>query len=197
MSLKYGMYRNPKSTCKEGKQPLHPRVIVQQTISTSSLAQMIGQTTTMSSADTKGVLEALSEWMAFFLENGNNVRLDGIGTFSLSLQSRPVMDEKDITSVSVCLKNVNFRCSKELKERMRGITIERETNAGSKEIMPVEERKKRIVDYLSTYQSLTRTDCMRLNKCKKDLAIKDLNELIAEKKILRLGNGRTVLYVGY
>lgn len=195
MSVKYAMYLNPKSTAKEEKQPLHPRVIVQRTVRTPELAKIIGDTTTMSTADTKDVLEALACWISFYLENGCNVQLDGLGTFSLSLQSPPVMNPKKIDATSIRLKNINFRCSNELKKRLRDMTIEREPDAGSRDLICQEERKKRIVDYLSTYQSLTRTQCMHLNGCSKEIALQDLNSLIAEDKIMRLGNGKAILYI--
>ena len=57
--------------------------------------------------------------MVDFLMYGYNVELEGIGTFSVSLKSRPVMEKNEIRAESIHFKDVKFRSSKELRDRLK------------------------------------------------------------------------------
>ena len=66
-----------------------------------------------------GVLQEVADMVVSHLRQGKNVRLDGLGTFSLALSSREVTDRKEIRAASVRIKKVNFRPVPELVKRVR------------------------------------------------------------------------------
>ena len=72
---------------------------------------MISMSSTISSADVKGVLEALNFWMGFHLAEGNSIELDGLGYFTPTLKSRTVTDENGKTKVIAEADTVSFRCA--------------------------------------------------------------------------------------
>ena len=125
MCARYRMVRNPNPTGDKKKQALHPRVVPYGTISTEELMRDIEGRSGFSGADIKGALRVIADAMAFRLDEGYNVELDGLGFFSVSLVSRPVMDRKEIRSESVHFRNVNFRCGKYLKSKLKSISLER------------------------------------------------------------------------
>ena len=57
---------------------------------------------------------------------GYNVELEGIGTFSVSLKSRPVMEKNEIRAESIHFKDVKFRSSKELRDRLKTMPVFRD-----------------------------------------------------------------------
>lgn len=118
MCAKYRMVRNPNPTGDKKKQALHPRVVPYGTIHTNDLMEEIESRSGISGADIRGALQAIADVMASRLDEGYNVELDGLGFFSVSLASRPVMDKREIRSESVHFKNVNFRCGKYLKSKL-------------------------------------------------------------------------------
>ena len=62
--------------------------------------------------------------MVDFLMFGYNVELEGIGTFSVSLKSRPVMEKNEVRAESIHFKDVKFRSSKEdVYKRQRFLNI--------------------------------------------------------------------------
>lgn len=60
---------------------------------------------------------ALSQNITDFLLDGYNVSINGIGTFSLSTESKVADKETEIRARSVT-KNINFRSSAALKKAM-------------------------------------------------------------------------------
>lgn len=93
MSLKFGWYKTPVPGDREDKKIPHARIISQGTLDTKYMCKMISMSSTISSADVKGVLEALNFWMGFHLAEGNSIELDGLGYFTPTLKSRTVTDE--------------------------------------------------------------------------------------------------------
>mgnify|MGYP002226552592 CR=1 FL=1 len=93
------------------------------------------------------------------LRQGKNVRLDGLGTFSLALSSREVTDRKEIRAASVRIKKVNFRPVPELVKRVRQDTDILRAEFG---FLPTgkkytkEERWKLLEAYLKEHGSITR-----------------------------------------
>jgi len=70
---------------------------------------------------------ALSQNLTEFLLDGYNVNIEGIGTFSLSAESRIVEKTTDIRAQSVKVKNVNFRSAVSLKKAMEKSKFVRES----------------------------------------------------------------------
>ena len=102
MSVQYKLVRTPNPHAKEGdttQQPLHARVVTCGTVSTSDLAKRVTEASSFTSADIIGCLQALKDQMVNYLQMGYNVELEGLGTFSLSLTSKPIMDKKQTRAV--------------------------------------------------------------------------------------------------
>lgn len=188
------MYENPNPKGDGKKQPLHARIVSKGTVRTEEIAQDIADTGGYSTAVTKGMLDALAHIVSRHLRRGYTVELDELGSFSISLKCRPVMDKKEIRSWSVGFGNVHFRGSKKLKEQLRPITLERAEHASPTPFVP-EKRKSRALSYLSDHDYINRSLYMQINGCNHSTASLDLAELTAEGKIKRLGSGKAVLYI--
>ena len=119
MTARYRMERNPDSGKNGNKMPLHPRLIPYETVSIKKLMKYAKSRSTYSEADIAGALQLITDLVTERLREGDNVEIEGLGFFSVSLQSRAVMSKTELRSESVRFKNVNFRCCQQLKKALK------------------------------------------------------------------------------
>lgn len=117
MSAEYKLVRRPDPHKTDVKQPLYPCFVPSRIVRLDDLARMARGRSSFSSADIKGMLQLLQDLIVDALEYGQCIELEGIGTFGISLKSRPVMEEKEIRAESIRFQDVTFRSSKELCHR--------------------------------------------------------------------------------
>ena len=92
---------------------------MKETITTDHIVKELSKHSAYSAGCVVGVLQEVADMVVSHLRQGKNVRLDGLGTFSLALSSREVTDRKEIRAASVRIKKVNFRPVPELVKRVR------------------------------------------------------------------------------
>ena len=187
------MERNPNPKGENDEMPLHPRLIPHNTYNIRELMRYGKDRSTYSEADIAGALRLITDLVAENLRSGNNVEIEGLGFFSVSLTSRPVMDKKEIRSESIHFKNVNFRCGKYLKSKLKTMHLER-IPEGKGVLPPFEERVRRLAEYLNTHHFITCSDYRDLTGCSKYRALEDLNKLINEGKLEKGGYRSTRVY---
>lgn len=193
MCARYRMVRNPNPTGDKKKQALHPRVVPYGTIHTNDLIEEAEGRSGISGADIKGALQVIADVMARRLDDGYNIELDGIGFFSVSLASRPVMNKKELRSESIHFRNVNFRCGKYLKSKLKSMHLERMPE-GKGVLPPFDERVRRLTEYLNVHHYITCSDYRELTGCSKYRALEDLKKLIDEGKLEKGGYRSTRVY---
>ena len=195
MSAKYKLTENPPASAKNGIQNLHARIVPSRTATIDDLATEISTISTFSSGDIKGLLESFTQVVTNRLKNGENVNLDGLGYYSVSLDCpKDITSEKRIRAESMRFRNVNSRCSKKMKASLKSRRMERVPAVKKKEFTG-EERLQRIISKMNELRTVTCTDCMGVNQCSRYIALQDLNTLIESGKIEKLGYGKNVLYM--
>lgn len=125
MSAEYKLVRRPDPHKTDVKQPLYPCFVPSGIVRLDDLARMARGRSSFSSADIKGMLQLFQDLIVDALEYGQCIELEGIGTFGISLKSRPVMEEKEIRAESIRFQDVTFRSSKELCHRLCAMQLER------------------------------------------------------------------------
>jgi len=104
--------------------------------------------------------------MVDFLMYGYNVELEGIGTFSVSLKSRPVMEKNEIRAESIHFKDVKFRSSKELRDRLKTMPVFRDEYTISDPAYPsAKECEQEVFRYLETNPFIHQKKYMSLCGC--------------------------------
>ncbi len=188
MSANYSLFRNPKPGKKgEADETLHARLVNQRIIRSEELAEDISDACSFTTADVKGMLEALKKRLAFHLQYGAIIDLEGLGTFSVSLKCPPLTDEKDIKPKHVQFNKVVFRCSKELRSGLKYMEVERADEGSRLKGLSAEKRKANILHYLQENATISSSSCCGMNGCSRYMTLKDLKELQKEGKIVRLG----------
>lgn len=185
MSIKFGVYNTPKND-KNGEQLQHARLITRGTKRLEEICSSISETSSLTSADIKGTLEALTVYIGRQLSYGYSVELEGLGHFSPALKSTQTENENGKPIVQVKVAGVNFRCSKRLKEMVnqeRPQRIKRENIPSS----GLQERKQKMLDYLSKQEYINASDYAVLNTCTRYRAGEDLKQFVTEGVITPMG----------
>ncbi len=193
MAAIYRMEKNPPKQGEEENQVLHPRIVPNGTVTTEQLIELATDRSTFTTGDLKGAISLLSELLAFKLRDGYNVKLDGIGLFSVSLQSRPVTDKGELRSESVHFKNVNFRCDAGLKKALKTMHVSRKKES-KKTSYSEAERRRRLLWYLENHTYITTNDYYRLNACTDYQARKELKQFVEDGTLQEIGTRRVKMY---
>lgn len=195
MSATYRLVRNPNPN-KDGKiQPLHARFVPAGTVSLDDIIKDAQSRSSFSPADIKGMLQLFHELLSDYLMFGYQVELEGIGTFGVSLECRPVMDPKEIRAESVHFRTVNYRPAQKLLKRLRAMPVSR-SEKKERRPLPQAEGKERVFDYLNRSGYITVTDYMHLIGCSRPMANRQLREYIRQGLLIRRGRGPCTFYVG-
>lgn len=101
-----------KSRAKiEGKFKWFPRAcVMKHPVDTQELGEAISHKCTVTPADVHAVIRALPEVMAFYMENGRSVHLDGLGSFyyKLSCAGKGVDTPEEVSVEQVQAVRVQF-----------------------------------------------------------------------------------------
>ncbi len=165
---KYKLQEMPDMN-ESGKRKVYPKMVINRTLSTKELVEKMKlYRRAFSPSIIEGVLMDLEDMLVDVLSMGYNVKLDGIGTFSLSLgfeDEKPteIQEEGDkMTYRKVGVKNVNFKVSPELlKELHRKTDLEREMSGVKvikKNLYDREERVARALQVIERNGYITLTD---------------------------------------
>lgn len=195
MSLKYSLYETPIPKERENKKTeRHARVKSQGTKDTNFLCNLISQSSSFSSADVKGILEALASWMGFYLGEGNSIDLDGLGHFSPTLKTQEYVDANGKTQLNIQVDTVSYRCSPALKKEIRKARLEEVKRENGIKLAPL-QRKENILWYVKKNISINCKICMEINGCTRYTALEDLKSLVAKEQLLQIGEGRQRMYL--
>lgn len=194
MAAQYGLFRNPPQKGEKKSDILHARIIPARTIRIDRITREISDCTSFSPGDVKGLLRTFSDIIVSYLEDGDDIELEGLGHFSVSLQCPKITNPRQVRAEDIRFKSVNFRCSKEITERLRSMKVERKPGSSKPAQYTEEERKNNILRFLRKHDVFMSSDCMGLNECSRYMALKDIKELIAEKKIVKLGYRKVAVY---
>ncbi|WP_455639409.1 HU family DNA-binding protein [Parabacteroides sp.] len=193
MGANYRMERNPDPDGGKDKKPLHPRLIPFDTYSIKELMRYGKERSTYSEADISGALQLITDLVAENLRSGNNVEIEGLGFFSVSLQSRPVMDKSELRSESVHFKNVNFRCCQALKDRLKTMPLTR-LKEEKQRTFGDEEKYRRLQWYMDRHPFITVMKYRGLNGCSDYRARKDLAGFVEEGTLEKSGTRHMEIY---
>lgn len=195
MTAKYNLYENPDPQQTGEPQPLHARLVASGRVESAHLYELAAKGSTYSAGELSGAMELIIETLVAQLKEGKIVELGKLGTVSLTLKCRPVMDKKEIRSSSVEVKDITLRTSKKLKERLKTILLER--NPSDVKTMPVDPAQldKLLTAFFTDNLLLTSKEYRRIRGCKQTKALQELNRLIAEGRLSREGNRGSAVYL--
>ena len=195
MAIQYEFYRNPDAE-GSNKNRYHARVVPSGRISTAELAKEIQKECSLTVADVKSVLIALSDKMAQHLGEGRKVYLEGIGYFQVNLYCKEeVRTMHAVRSETVEFKSVSFRADIELKKSLKEQKILRSHNKPHSMPMTEHEIDEKLTEYFAQKPILTRRDFQSLCQQVKSTACRLLNKLVEAGKLKNVSTPSNPVYM--
>lgn len=191
--MKFVLHENPVAPGKPKNKAKHARIVQDTKLDMARLCALISERSSLSSADVKGVLDSFQFWMSVYLRDGSSVELSELGHFYPTLKSTSYINEEGKQQVRVRVDTVGFRCAPQLKKEVRTAELQ-EVKPEKRNPYSLEERRARILAYVSENQVIKSTTVMALNRCTRHTALEDLRQLVADKVLVCVRAGRALVY---
>lgn len=205
--VKYKLQEMP-DVHHNGKKRVYPRMETDRQLDTKEfIKKMHFHNRTISESVVKAVLTDVADYLGEMLSSGYTVKLDGIGTFSLSLDfddDKPmemVSDNDKMLYRKVKVKNVNYKSSPELvKQVNQEIELERDMGGVTqlyKQKYSQAERIERANKWLETHAFFTLKDYADMNHLSRTTASLELKNLThgEEAPFCTIGRGSHKVWV--
>ena len=172
---------------RDGKTKVYPKLMVYSQISQEDFIKSIrSRAGIFSEGVAEGLFITMAECLTDWLSEGHTVKIEGLGTFSLSLgftddkgneMEDELTDKRRIRKVEV--RSVKFKPDPELlKEVQQKTTLEREMT-GVKRVLQqkysMEEKLQRALEKIESQGFITLQQYANLNKVCRTIASKELN----------------------
>lgn len=116
---------------KEGKKLFYPRVVLTGNVDTEQVAKEIAELSSLSTGDSKNVIDNLVTVMTRHLQSSESVTLDGLGTFRLTMKST-MNGVEDPQKVSATQASLQVRFLPASKRKLDGSVSTRSLVTGVK-----------------------------------------------------------------
>ena len=169
--------------------------------------EKIAYASSFTRGDIIGLMQAITDEIAYQMGQGYSVKIDNLGVFTPALglrqdRERETGEEGDTkrNAVSICLKDIHFKVDKELLYRTaRHCHLKRSTDKfqRSSQVFSPQERLERAKKYLEKNSFMTQADYCQLTGLLKSAASRELREWIAnpESGIDYKGRGTHKIYI--
>lgn len=125
MPLQYEV-KSKKTTLSSDQQIRYYPVLTGRRVADArKVSAEISAGSSLTKADVRAVLEALTEVIPRLLGDGYNVKLDDLGTFSVHAKSEGKDDPSKVTTRDIKSLDMSFLPSKRIKEELKILKVEK------------------------------------------------------------------------
>ena len=175
-----------------GKRTVYPKVVINRTMNTQDVVKLLcDHNIGVSPHIIENVVKNLSDAIVQLLSMGYNVKLDSIGTFSLSLafadkKPRTLQSDNDkMTYRSVAIKDMSFKADPSILKRLRKETTldrcESEVSHLTKSPYTQEERIARALRLINKYGFIDLQAYANINNLSRSAASQDLKKITSRE----------------
>lgn len=125
MSVQFKMVAKQNNLASPPEIKYYPCAVSRGEVDLAGLAKLISSRSTISKADCYGVIMALSDAIGESLSNGNIVRVESLGTFSLTLQGTAADTPEPLGKINIKGAKIVYSPSKDLKSKVKQIDFKR------------------------------------------------------------------------
>lgn len=194
-TIEYDFYENPGKSSEFQKSKYHVRICNRQTVDTDNIVKAISKQCTLTPADIHAVIVAFQDEIAFQLQQGKIVHLDGLCQFDISLKSRLDESSGKENGPDIVLKSVNINPDKKLTERVRKNLCHRVKSRGkhSDSISDIDIIGV-LTEHFKKKSTITRAEFQNQCSITKYMACIHINRLLSEGKLKNIGYRRHPIY---
>ena len=193
---KYQLYESAafSAASDKGEKCIYARPVNSVTYTTEDAIQAIQERCTLTSTDVVAVVEALREYIQKVLKNGDRMKLDGLGTFSVSLSCRKEESKKKIRAKDVHFAQVNFQAATSMNQELKKMQLEH-SEKSPKQTTSIDERWNAVTQFLSHNTVITSTDYLKFSFVTRYRSYEDLKQWVEEGKLTCKGSSHSKYYV--
>ncbi len=126
MSIKYTVVsKKPRGMAGDKPVKYYPILTGRDTINLDAVCAEISKRSSLSKADVVGVVYSFIEVIPQFLLEGNNVRLDGFGTYSLHASGNGKEHADKVTANDITKLRMAFLPDKKIKQQLNNAKFEK------------------------------------------------------------------------
>ena len=194
-TIEYDFYENPGKSSEFQKSKYHVRICNRQTVDTDNIVKAISKQCTLTPADIHAVIVAFQDEIAFQLQQGKIVQLDGLCQFDISLKSRLDESSGKENGPDIVLKSENNNPDKKLTERVRKSLCHRVKSRGkhSDSISEIDIIGV-LTEHFKKKSTITRAEFQNQCSITKYMACIHINRLLSEGKLKNIGYRRHPIY---
>ena len=174
-----------------GKRTVYPKVVINQTLGTEEFIDVLhDRLRTVDKGVLRGVISGIADSLVSLLSKGNNVTLDEIGTFSMSLKfldDKPteIQEEDDqMLYRRVGVKDLNFKISPKLIRDLQMNTKFERMMSGARELKKnlytLEQRIENALAIIDEKGHITLSEYAKVNNLSRTTASKELAKITAD-----------------
>ena len=174
-----------------GKRAVYPKVVINQTLGTEEFIDVLhDRLRTVDKGVLRGVISGIADSLVSLLSKGNNVTLDEIGTFSMSLkfldEKHTEIQEEDDQMLyrRVGVKDLNFKISPKLIRDLQMNTRFERMMAGARELKKnlytLEQRIENALAIIDEKGHITLGEYAKVNNLSRTTASKELAKITAD-----------------
>lgn len=196
MKIKFDAFEIAQSPLHEaGKTYYRPAVVNAQTIPTTDIMEKASGECTLTTIDISAVIGSLARHLRLQLLQGNAVRIDGIGTFSLSLKFADAAKLKeDFTARDIHVAGVNFTPDSALLAAVKNEAKFERTTALRSAVVSEGEAIIALRKYFESHKAISKRIFQNLLGLKYSRATNLLLALAEKKKLIVSRIGQTNFY---
>ncbi len=189
MAIKYNLREN--SLVKEGDENrLYPKPVISGTKYTEDIIKEMAASASFTPGVIRGVLEELGNYIERNLLNGYNVKIDNLGTFSVTLKSRPISEKNEVRSQSIELDSMKFRPTVDVIKTLKSKSHFERTRIGfhsSSQKYTREERKEMLMKHLDNNGNISNMEYAELTGLLPSTSLRELNYFVSNNIIIKRG----------
>lgn len=125
MALEYEVKAKRPGLAQQQKPRYFPVLTGRRVADIHMVSKKVSARTSLTSADIVGVVEALTTIIPQLLEDGYNVKLDNLGTFSVHAKSEGKEDPGKVTVKDIKELKMSFLPSKRMKKRLQTLRVKK------------------------------------------------------------------------
>jgi len=185
--INYDVYETPHVEGR--KTTYHVRVTNSELIDFEAVKRHIAESSTASTGDVALVVEQLSKFIAKEIGKGNRVHIDGIGYFSIGIETDATDEAKTINATRVRVRGPKYRPDKTLCRELTDISFVRTPMKKHSALTTDSERQYILKDYFSSHPVINRAEFQQLLGMTKEKALRILREYCQQPDAVLIKDG--------
>jgi len=194
MPVKYDFFLTPQPKDKQQQVKYHARTVVDRTWNNKEIAQEIAKRCTIRKAEAMAVLDEMAEIFLQKLQEGDAIKLEGIGSFHISAKSPSVKSKHEVRAESIKFGGIVYRAEKKLLRKMSNTKFQKVTYSKTSLELSDIEIDGALTDYFKDHAYITTKELQLICGLSNHTALRRLKQRVDEGRMIHPGHRYSAFY---